>query len=155
LSAALRLLHAELPEELMGAPQNWPAWRQYLPHVLAATTHHDDTDTTNTDHTSWLLDRAATYLQVHAQLAAARSLLERALRIDETAHGPDHPNVAIPLSNLALVLQDLGQPADARPLLERALRIDETAYGPDHPTVAIPLSNLATVLRDLGQPADA
>src|SRR5215468_3554077 len=43
LSAALRLLRAELPEELMGTPENWPAWRQYLPHVLAATKHPDNT----------------------------------------------------------------------------------------------------------------
>ncbi len=55
--------------------------------------------------------------------------------IDETAHGPDHPNVAISLSNLALVLRDLGEPG-ARPLLDRALRISETAHGPDHPTTA-------------------
>jgi hypothetical protein len=100
LSAALRLLHAELPTELMDAPKNWPARRQLPPHVLAATTHHDDTDITNTDQTSWLLDRAATYLQVHAQPAAARPLAERALRIGEAVHGPDHPAVATLRANL-------------------------------------------------------
>ena len=92
---------------------------------------------------SWLLDRAATYLQVHARLAEARPLAERALAIDEAAYGPDHPDVATVLNNLAHILQDLGQLAEARPLAERALAIAEAAYGPDHPDVAIRLSNLA------------
>ena len=93
---------------------------------------------------SWLLDRAAAYLQVHARLAEARPLAERALAIDEAAYGPDHPDVATRLNNLALILQDLGQPAEARPLAERALAIDEAAHGPDHPDVATRLNNLAT-----------
>jgi hypothetical protein len=67
------------------------------------------------------------------QLAEAQPLTERALAITETAYGPDHPDVAIRLGNLAGILQDLGQPAQARPLAERALAITETAYGPDHP----------------------
>jgi hypothetical protein len=69
-------------------------------------------------------------------------LLERALRIGEAVHGPDHPAVATSLSNLALVLSDLGQPAAARPLAERALRIGEAVHGPDHPTVATLHANL-------------
>ena len=85
------------------------------------------------DDTAWLLDRAATYLRVHARLTEARPLLERALAIDEAAYGPDHPDVAPDLNNLALILQDLGDPAAARPLQERALAIDEAAYGPGPP----------------------
>ncbi len=89
------------------------------------------------------------------QPAEARPLAERALAIDEAAYGPDHPTVAIRLSNLALILQDLGQLAEARPLAERALAITEAAYGPDHPDVAIRLNNLATIWRDLGEPGEA
>ena len=66
----------------------------------------------------------------------AQPLLERALAIDEAAYGPDHPDVATTLNNLAGILHDLGHPDQARPLPERALAIDEAAYGPDHPTVA-------------------
>jgi tetratricopeptide (TPR) repeat protein len=65
--------------------------------------------------------------------AIARTLCERALHINETAYGPDHPHVASTLTNLAEALRDLGEPATARPLLERALHINETTYGPDHP----------------------
>jgi tetratricopeptide (TPR) repeat protein len=144
------LLYQRLPGKILDAPQNWSIWRFMLPHVLAATdiavTHRGEGD-----RTSWLLDRAATFLQTQGQAAAARPLLERALVIDEAAYGPDHPTVAAALSNLALVLKYLGQASAARPLLERALTIAEATYGPDHPTVAGLLGNLATTLQDLGQ----
>jgi tetratricopeptide (TPR) repeat protein len=84
-------------------------------------------------------------------LAEARPLAERALTITETAYGSDHPDVAIRLSNLGIILRDLGQLAEARPLAERALAITETAYGPDHPAVAARRTNLAVILADLDQ----
>ena len=154
LGAVLKLLRADAPGTIMGAPQDWPRWAALLPHVLAAASHFDSLprpaqDTAGAD-VSWLLDRAATYLQIHARLAEARPLAEQALTITETSYGPDHPDVAIRLNNLALILRDLGQLTEARPLAERALTIDEAAYGPDHPDVATCLSNLALILRDLG-----
>ncbi len=159
LAVALRLLRADAPSPIMGAPQAWPRWAVLLPHVLAATGHTDRASrqpglAVMTD-AAWLLDRAGTYLQVQAQLTDAKALLERALAMTEAADGPDHPEVATDLDNLAGILQDLGQPEQARPLLERALAIDEAAYGPDHPEVATVLNNLAGILRDLGQPEQA
>jgi transcriptional regulator with XRE-family HTH domain/tetratricopeptide (TPR) repeat protein len=135
-AAVVELLRADLPGTIMGAPQDWPRWRQLLPHVLAATTYQDDTALTNPEASAWLLDRAATYLRVLGQLATAQPLYERALRITETVYGPDHPTVATTLNNLASALRDLGKPDQAQPLLERALRITETVYGPDHPHTA-------------------
>ncbi|HET9255791.1 MAG TPA: FxSxx-COOH system tetratricopeptide repeat protein [Pseudonocardiaceae bacterium] len=155
LPIVLGLLRVDLPEEIWTAPQNWPRWRQLLPHVLTATAHHDEASPTIAIPTSWLLDRAASYQRTHGQPASARLLLERALRIRETAYGPDHPHVAASLNQLAWTLRDLGEPATARPLCERALRIRETAYGPDHPHVAASLNTLSEVLRDLGEPATA
>ena len=140
LGAVLKLLRADAPGTIMGAPQDWPRWAALLPHVLAAASHFDSLprpaqDAVRAD-VSWLLDRAAVYLRIHARLAEARPLAERALIIIETAYGPDHPDVAIPLNNLAHILRDLGQPAEARPLAERALTITEAAYGPGHPQAA-------------------
>jgi tetratricopeptide (TPR) repeat protein len=159
LEAVLSLLRADAPGKIMGAPEDWPRWALLLPHVLAATSHFDTLSgqaqrAAGAD-ASWLLDRAATYLQVHARLADARALAERALAIAEAAYGPDDPAVAAGLSNLALILGDLGRAAEARPLAERALAIDEAAYGPDHPDVATDLNNLASILGDLGQLAEA
>ncbi len=50
-----------------------------------------------------------------------RPLAERALAIDEAALGPDHPNVAILLNVLALIMRGSGaEREEARPLAERA-----------------------------------
>src|SRR6266566_671296 len=101
LGAVLGLLRADAPGEIMGAPQDWPRWAVLLPHVLAATGHLDSGAGQHGPEMmadgSWLLDRAGTYLQVHARFADAKALLERALAIDEAAHGPDHPDVATAL----------------------------------------------------------
>jgi tetratricopeptide (TPR) repeat protein len=121
--AVQKLLAADLPGEIMTAPQNWPRWRALLPHVL--TLHEDSTNTpsTVTEHTAWLLDGAGTYLESHGRPADAQPLHERALTITETAYGPDHPEVATRLNNLAAVLQDLGHSDEAQQLAERAKRI--------------------------------
>jgi tetratricopeptide (TPR) repeat protein len=146
LAVVLGLLGADAPGTVMGAPQDWPRWAVLLPHVLAATGHFEHLpgprEQPGTAEVSWLLDRAAAYLQVYARLGEARPLAERALAIAEAAYGPDHPDVGIRLSNLAAIWKDLGQLERARPLAERALAIAEAAYGPDHPTVRILLANL-------------
>jgi tetratricopeptide (TPR) repeat protein len=159
LAVALRLLRADAPVQIIGAPENWPRWSVLLPHVLAATRYSgpagEQPGPDVMDDVSWLLDRAGGYLQVQARFTDARAARERALAITEAVHGPDHPTAGTRLSNLAAILQDLGLPAEARPVQERALAIDEAVYGPDHATVAICLSNLAAILKDLGLPAEA
>ena len=156
---ALGLLAADAPAEVYGVPQNWPRWAVSLPHVLAATrTVRDDPDELGEAAVLdcvELLHRAGTYLLVHGRACQAGPLAERALTLVGAVHGPDHPDVATALSNLATVLSNLGDPATARPLLERALTITEAAHGPDHPDVATALGNLAAVLRNLGDPATA
>lgn len=152
---ALALLRADLPGRIEEDPQSWPRWRQLLPHVLAATSHHPDSTPVAAGDTAWLLDHAAAYQQTHGQPAQAQPLYERSLHIVEASYSPDHPDVAASLNNLAQVLRDLGQPAQSQPLLERAWRIYEASYGPDHPDVAASLNNLAWVLGDLGQAAQA
>jgi tetratricopeptide (TPR) repeat protein len=153
LQTALELLRADAPANVRAAPHHWPRWEQLLPHVLAAT-GYADTEVA-ADEQSWLLSHAAEYLWIRGRPAEARALIERALAIDEAVYGPDHPEVAIGLINLAGIWRDLGQLATARPLAERALAIDEAAYGPDHPEVATDLINLAGIWRDLGQLATA
>ena len=127
LAVALGLLRADVPGTITGAPQDWPRWAVLLPHVLAVTSlsvqaagsigHNVTADT------SFLMDRASLYLQVHARLADARPLAERALAIAETGLGPDHPGITTRLTTLAGILRDLGLADQARPLAERALAI--------------------------------
>jgi tetratricopeptide (TPR) repeat protein len=75
--------------------------------------------------------------------------------IREKVLGPEHPDTARSLNNLALLLQAQGDIARARPLFERALAICEKALGPKHPDTATSLNNLAALLRDQGDLARA
>jgi tetratricopeptide (TPR) repeat protein len=158
LAVAVRLLRADAPRDIERDPRSWLRWALLLPHVLAVTGYLDGEEKPADavlQEASWLLNRAGTYLRVHARPNDARPLHERALAIDEAAYGPDHPDVAAALSHLAQALSDLGHPDQAQPLYERALAIDEAAYGPDHPDVAIRLNNLAGTLSALGHPEQA
>ena len=68
----------------------------------------------------------------------------------ERALGPDHPNVATSLNNLAVLYKTQGRYADAEPLYKRSLAIREKALGPDHPDVATSLNNLAALYKNSG-----
>ena len=81
--------------------------------------------------------------------------MRRALEIDERSFGPDHPEVATDLNNLAELLKDMDLPAEAERLMRRSLAIDEQSFGPDHPKVAIRLNNLAQLLQDADRLAEA
>jgi CHAT domain-containing protein len=85
----------------------------------------------------------------------AEPLHKRALAIHEKALGPDHPNVAASLNNLAALYDGQGRYADAEPLLKRALAIREQTLGADHPDVAVSLNNLGKLYADQGHYAEA
>jgi tetratricopeptide (TPR) repeat protein len=69
--------------------------------------------------------------------------------------GPDHPNVAASLNNLASLYYAQGAYAKAEPLCRRSLALREKALGPDHPDVALSLENYAALLRKLDRTAEA
>jgi len=81
----------------------------------------------------------------------ALPLYLRSLAIREKTLGPDHPEVADALNNLAALYKAKGEYAQAEPLYERALAISEKALGPEHPDTAISLSNLAGLYRVKGE----
>jgi tetratricopeptide (TPR) repeat protein len=95
-----------------------------------------------------LLMQTGRLLDIQGEYAAARPLLERALAIRERSLGPDHPDTATSLNNLALCLQAQGAYAEARPLLERALAIRERSLGPDHPDTRIIRKNLTDLNKE-------
>jgi len=94
-------------------------------------------------------------LQATNRLEEAEPLMRQALTIDQNSYGPDHPEVAIRLNNLALLLQDTNRLAEAEPLMRQALTIDQNSYGPDHPNVARDLNNLAQLLQATNRLAEA
>ena len=73
-------------------------------------------------------------LQSHEPARRGRAAHAAArLAIDETRLGPDHPNVAIRLNNLAQLLKATNRLAEAEPLMRRALAIDENTLRPRSP----------------------
>jgi tetratricopeptide (TPR) repeat protein len=69
--------------------------------------------------------------------------------------GPDHPDVAQSLANLAVLYREQGRYADAEPLFRRALAIWEKALGSEHLRVALALNNLALLYTYQDRYADA
>ncbi len=88
-------------------------------------------------------------------LAEARVALERSVSLRTKALGPDHPDVATSLGNLAIVAGTAGDLAEARSLLERSVAIREKAQGPDHPETTVALTNLGATLAHMGEYAQA
>jgi len=88
-------------------------------------------------------------------LAPEPPRFERARANGEKAQGADHPDTAMSLNILAVLLHDQGDLAAARPRFERSLAIREKALGPEHPDTARTLSNLASLLRAQGDLAAA
>jgi tetratricopeptide (TPR) repeat protein len=142
LAEAIRLNKAGYPAPLL-------AWQPHLQAVTNIAQERGD------ELGAKLGDALGTHLGMVADYHGARAAYERALKIDEAAYGPDHPNVATYVNNLGLVLQALGELAEARAAFERALKIGEAVYGPDHPNVATYVNNLGLVLKDLGELAEA
>ena len=87
--------------------------------------------------------------------ARAVVVAKQALQVAEQNVGPDHPDVATSLNNLAEIYRAQGDYARAEPLHKRALAIREKALGPDHPHVATSLENLAALYRATKRSAEA
>ena len=85
----------------------------------------------------------------------AEPLYKRALAIREKTLGPDHPDTAQSLNNLAALYDSQGQYVQAEPLYRRALAVREKSLGPDHPDTAGSLNNLAGLYRIQGRYAQA
>ncbi len=79
-----------------------------------------------------------------------KSLLERAVSIEEAYYGKEHPQITAALNSLAIVYGKLNKSSTKKALLERILRIEEAHYGENHPNVVPTLVNLANVYGDLG-----
>lgn len=87
----------------------------------------------------------------------AEPLSRRALATAERVLGPDHPDVATHLNNLAVLLRDTGRPVEAEPLARRGLWIlieSRRETGSEHPNHAAVLENYRGLLRSMGQAPD-
>jgi class 3 adenylate cyclase/tetratricopeptide (TPR) repeat protein len=150
------------PESAVGVanaafpPDGFAAWRQcerLLPHVRAALDALSDE--TAFSPAADVAYRCGIYLWRRGDYRTAEALLVRALTIRERVLGPNHLDVAVGLTGLAIVLDEQGRHGDSIPLFTRALAIREKALGADHPSVAKSLSNLAFAYENMDQQEQA
>jgi TPR repeat protein/CHAT domain-containing protein/Tfp pilus assembly protein PilF len=89
------------------------------------------------------------------EYAKAEPLCQEALRITQKVRGPEHPDTAISLNNLAKLYSDTGEYAKAEPLYQEALRIKQKVLGAEDPSTATSINNLAGLYQDMGEYAKA
>jgi tetratricopeptide (TPR) repeat protein len=89
------------------------------------------------------LNNLADLAQKQKRLAEARQLYEKALDIDKTVLGDDHPETLSIERNLGSLLLDLGEYAKAESLYQDILRTQERVLGTDHRELILTLSMLA------------
>ena len=82
-------------------------------------------------------------LQAALEYKDAEREFRAALAESEKLHGPNHPETATLLNNIAMLMGETKRPALARPLLQRAIRIFEQTLGPRHARTQIAKENLA------------
>ena len=70
------------------------------------------------------------------------------MAICEKSLGPDHPDTAMSLNNLALLYATQAKYDLAEPLYKRALAINEKVLGPDHPNTIQFRENIAQMKAD-------
>jgi len=125
---------------------NWSRCERLLPHAKIAALIVENFELGSTA-AAYLLHQAASYLDDRAQYAEADPLYLRVLVTYEKTLGPDHPNTAATLNNLAVLYRHLHRDAEAEPLYQRALAIYEKELGPEHRYTAAALNNLAELHR--------
>jgi hypothetical protein len=108
-SALLAALELVYPEQPYSNPASWPRCALLTPHVLASCEPEKANECAD------LLNRAGLYFLARAVHSEGKPLFERALAIREKVLGPEHPDTAMALNNLAFLLHDQGDLSAARP----------------------------------------
>ena len=88
-------------------------------------------------------------------LKEAEAQVRKAIALTETVYGPDHPRVALPLSDLGRILNDAGNPDEAIAVHRRAIAISTAAFGPEASSTLSHQNNLAIALLSAGRSNEA
>lgn len=89
------------------------------------------------------------------QYTAAEKAFSNSLSLSRSMYGPQHPEVATSLNNLAFVLSRQGQYVAAEALYRETLAVNQKLLGKEHPAIAKSLNNLANVFFKQGRLAAA
>jgi serine/threonine protein kinase/Tfp pilus assembly protein PilF len=102
-----------------------------------------------------LSDLAVAVFLTGEELSSADSLHREAIALRRRRLGPDHPDVAWSMGELALVLNLRGDYEEAEQLARGALDIQRATLGPEHVDIAKSLNALGIVARRMGRHEEA
>ena len=105
--------------------------------------------------TSKLLDRVASLLQEHGELAAAEPLCREQVAGRNAKLGENHPDALDAANNLALLLHQLGKLDEAEPLSRQKLAGCRKDLGDNHPDTVTAIDTLSQLLADAGKLEEA
>jgi len=146
LERAVCALDASFPDVRRG---DLARCERLVPHVESLERWVDDA-IGNQAKFGRVLFEAASFLWERGRYGEALPLCERSLAVREKALGPDHPDVAASLNDLAILKRETGQYLEAQSFFERALAIREKVLGLVHADVADSAQGLAVLLFDRG-----
>ena len=148
---AVQIINQAFPEPEF---TTWSRCEQLLPHAQICTRWIQKWGL-NSEEAGQLLSKMGIYLYHRAAYTEAEPLYQQAQAIQEKVLGPNHPDLATTLNNLARLYAAQGRYTEAEPLYQQTLGITEKALGLDHPDLAITLDNLAQVYTVQGRYAEA
>jgi CHAT domain-containing protein/tetratricopeptide (TPR) repeat protein len=97
------------------------------------------------------LIRQANALKAKGAYGEAAGVWEQILAIREKVLGPEHPDTATSLNNLAFLYRNQGRHREVEPLYKRSLAIIEKVLGAEHLYTATILNNLASLYESQGR----
>jgi eukaryotic-like serine/threonine-protein kinase len=110
--------------------------------------HQDDLVSSTDNYLALVLERKGAF-------GEAAQLLRESLDITVRINGPDSPDTAISLHNLAGTLIDAGDLSGAEKVDRQVLEIRRKINGPGHPDLSYPLNNLGFIFLEKGDWAAA
>lgn len=150
--AALDWLVAAFPDDAADVAR-WPSSRALLPHAEALCNHYSPDD--QPEQLGRLYSRIGVFYQSQGSHKRALAQHRSALAVAVKTLGPEHPDIAKALGNLASACMDTGRVDEAVSLGQQALTVTEKNLGHEHPDTARVLGNLAATYRLQWRPRDA
>jgi tetratricopeptide (TPR) repeat protein len=145
LTRALTTVMVELARRI---PQT-PTWEMIqalspvIPHLAEVAQRW--TACLGDDELVWPFIGLGRFYEGQGLYSLAEPWYQACLNTTQNRLGPDHPDVAASLNNLAALYYAQGRYAEAEPLLQRALAIWEQTLGPEHPSLATMRENYAAL----------
>ncbi len=129
-------------------PSNWPVWDPLRLHVSQLLTYAAQQQVPANLKLARLHTALGVLLYCKGLYSDAEPLLRKVLVLDIPLFGEDHPEVAVDLLNLSMLLKDTQRLEEAEGLIRKALKIDLSYYGDQHPLIARDLNLLALLLME-------